>query len=138
MNSVLLRASARIVVPLQVLAALYVVVRGHDLPGGGFIGGLIAAAAMAFHALAFDVSSARSSLRITPHALCGFGLMIAGASGVLAVFRGESYMTGQWFGKLGTPLIFDAGVAFVVFGIVTAIVFSLFERGEGDQIGAEK
>ena len=63
MNSLILRASSRFILPAALIFSVYVLLRGHNNPGGGFAGGLVAAAAFALNALAYDAPSAQRSLQ---------------------------------------------------------------------------
>ncbi|NJK81535.1 MAG: Na+/H+ antiporter subunit B [Chloroflexaceae bacterium] len=132
--SVILATGARYSLPLMLLFSFFILLRGHNLPGGGFIGGLVAAAAFALFVIAYDVNAARSVLGIEPIRLIGIGLLVAIGSGLPGLLLGMPFMTGLWLepeipalGKLGTPLLFDVGVYLVVIGIVLTIVFSLAE-----------
>lgn len=136
MNSLILRKAAIIMKPLLLIAAFYLLLCGHQAPGGGFVAGLIAAAAFVFHALAYDVASARRQLRVEPHFLIGAGLLLAGGSGFFQIFKGVPFMTGVWIKKtlwtgmtveLGTPALFDVGVCLVVLGASLLIFFNLKE-----------
>lgn len=135
MSSVILRSAARVIEPLLVIFSLYLLVAGHNEPGGGFVGGLVAAAALTLHAIAFDVESARRALRVDPLTLAGAGLLVALAAAWLGPAAGEPPMTGLWIHapgetalELGTPVLFDAGVFLVVLGATTAAIFSLSEE----------
>lgn len=137
MDSIILRTAASYLMPLFLLFSVLILLRGHNAPGGGFIGGLLAAGAFVFYAIAYDVTSARRKLLITPYTLIALGLLVAFGSGILSFFQGLPFMTGKWItlntpwlGKLhiGTPLVFDLGVYLVVIGITTTIVFSLTEE----------
>jgi multicomponent Na+:H+ antiporter subunit B len=123
--------------PFFTLFSLFLLWRGHNHPGGGFAAGLVAAAGLALYVIAYDVQTARRLLRVNPRSVMAFGLLVAVASGLLGVIAGEPFMTGQWLElklsalgdlKLGTPLLFDLGVALVVFAITLTIVFSLSEE----------
>jgi multicomponent Na+:H+ antiporter subunit B len=140
MISVLLQAAARYIVPIQILFSLYLLLRGHNLPGGGFIGGLIAAGALSLYVIAFDTDFARNKLRFRPQQFISTGLLISLISALLSMILGQPVMTGLWDGaiplhwlglgslKLGTPLLFDIGVYLVVVGITMLIIFSLGEE----------
>ena len=137
MLSLILSTATRFLMPLLLLFSVFILFRGHNKPGGGFIGGLVAAAAFSLYALAYDTDSARHVLRVPPHVLIGVGLLLALASGVISLATGSPFMTGQWgdlnlpgVGKvhLGTPLIFDIGVFLVVIGVALMDVFSLAEE----------
>jgi multicomponent Na+:H+ antiporter subunit B len=133
-DSPILRSGARFLVPLMLLFSVFVLVRGHNEPGGGFVGGLVAATAFALVLLSEGLAEARRLLRVDPLALVAAGLLVALASGVPPLLRGGPYMTGLWLkvplpvvGKVGSPVIFDVGVYLVVLGIVLAILFALAE-----------
>ncbi len=134
--SLILRTAARLLLPLLLVFSVFLLLRGHDLPGGGFIAGLVAGCAFVVYLFAFDVDTVRTMLRADPRTLVGVGLVLAALSGVPAVFFGQAFFTGQWLIlevpavgelKLSTPLVFDIGVYLVVLGSVMAIVMSLAE-----------
>ena len=135
MDSPILRSGARLLVPLMLLFSVFVLVRGHNEPGGGFVGGLVAATAFALVLLSEGLGEARRLLRLDPLALVAAGLFVALASGVLPLLRAWPFMTGLWLkvplpvvGKVGSPVVFDVGVYLVVLGIVLAILFALAEE----------
>ena len=135
MDSPILRSGARFLVPLMLLFSLFLLVRGHDEPGGGFVGGLVAATAFALVLLAEGRAAAERLLRWDPLAFVAGGLFLALLSGVPPLLRGGRIMTGlslkvslPVLGKAGSPVVFDAGVFLVVLGIVLAILFALAEE----------
>ena len=134
MTSLIFSTATRYMLPLLLLFSIFLLLRGHNEPGGGFVGGLVAAAAFALYAFAFNVENARHALRVDPRTLIGVGLLIAVGSGMLSLFGNLPYMTGLWssqeipiIGKAGTPVLFDVGVYFVVIGVTLTIIFSLAE-----------
>jgi multisubunit Na+/H+ antiporter MnhB subunit len=135
MNSLILRTATRTLVTLLLLLSLFLLVRGHNEPGGGFIGGLIAAAAFGLVALALGPGAARHMLRVDGRTLIGAGIALALASTFLAVIQGMPILTGLWTtvefaGRdlgLGTPLLFDIGVYLVVVGSVVTMILALEE-----------
>jgi multicomponent Na+:H+ antiporter subunit A len=130
-TSSIFRTAARLLMPLLLLFSVFLMLRGHNEPGGGFVGGLVAAAAFAMYVLAYGIGRARRALVVTPLTLIGTGLMIALASGVPAILRGQPFLTAQWaLGALtvGTPMVFDIGVFLVVWGVVLMMIFSLAEE----------
>lgn len=137
MNTVIFRTIAPVIVAIMLMFSVYVCLRGHNEPGGGFIGGLIAASALAIWGMAAGVEAARKALRIDPLALAGAGVFAAALSGLASVFNGSPFLTSIWlYLDLGetkvpfsTPMIFDIGVYFVVFGTITSIALAL-ESGE--------
>jgi multicomponent Na+:H+ antiporter subunit B len=141
-NSVVLQTAARILLPIMLLLSVVALIRGHNEPGGGFVGGLLAASGFALYGLAFRVDDARQLLRLSPRLLIGIGLIVAVLSGVPAVLADSPFMTGRWVSiqipgltsplKLGTPLVFDVGVYLVVIGVTLLMVFSLEDSRYGD------
>jgi multicomponent Na+:H+ antiporter subunit A len=130
-DSPLFRTAARLLMPLLLVFAVFLLLRGHNEPGGGFVGGLVAAAAFALYAIAFGVKRARQALLVRPLTLLGAGLLIALVSGLPAVFRGQPFLTALWAtGPLpvGTPALFDFGVFLVVAGVVLMMIFTLGEE----------
>jgi len=135
MPSLILSTATRYLMPLLLLFSVYLLFRGHNEPGGGFVGGLTAAAAFALFAIAEGVAPARRVLYLHPRILLGIGLLLAASAGLVSLFAGLPYATGMWsaleltaVGKLGTPLLFDVGVYLVVVGMVLVIVFELAEQ----------
>lgn len=136
MRTLIFRTVAPYLSALMVLFSVFVLLRGHNEPGGGFIGGLIAASAFAIYGIACGVSPVRRALYFHPMAISGAGLLMASIAGLLSVFTGVPFMTGLWlyvsiFGeelKLSSVLVFDIGVYFVVVGAITSIALALEER----------
>jgi len=136
MSSLILQTWLRVLKPVMLLFAVFLLLRGHNEPGGGFIGGLLAAAAFLLHAFAYDVDSAMRALRVPPRRLAAAGLLTALASGCISLLAGRPFMTGLWTDlgplvpglKLGTPLLFDVGVFLLVLGISLMILFRLMEE----------
>ena len=134
MSSLLFRTVAPAISLVMVLFSLIVLLRGHNDPGGGFIGGLLAASAAAVYGMALGPEAARKLLRINPLALAGLGIVVAIFAGLLSAFAGAPFLTGLWLpGYLfGTPGLFDVGVYLVVFGTLAAITLALEDSGEGE------
>jgi multicomponent Na+:H+ antiporter subunit B len=131
MNSLILRTSSRLVLPAAIIFSLYVLLRGHNEPGGGFIGGLIAAAGIAVHALPRGHDSLLRTLRVSPKTLIGAGLIFALVSGLPALVSATPYLTHQWpFPALGlgTTLVFDVGVYLCVVGSVLSFLSHYMEN----------
>ena len=137
MTSLILSTASRLLLPLFLLFSIFILLRGHNEPGGGFVGGLIAAAAFALHAIAYDVEKTRTLLAINPRSLIVLGLLLAMSSAMISLFIGEPFFTGQWvkisfwpIGELdlGTPLFFDIGVYLTVIGVTLTIILSLAEE----------
>lgn len=136
MNSLILRKAADVLGPVLLIVSFYLLLRGHYAPGGGFEAGLLTASAFVFHALAYNVASAKRKLRVEPHFLIASGLFLATASGLFQMSQGLPFMTGLWTEitlwpgfsmDLGTPTFFDVGVYLVVWGTTLLIFFNLKE-----------
>ena len=130
-DSPIFRTAARLLMPLLLLFAVFLLFRGHNQPGGGFVGGLVAAAAFALYGIAFGVQRARQALLVRPLTLLGSGLLVALISGLPAVVRGQPFLTALWTSgpaAIGTPAVFDAGVFLVVTGVVLMMIFTLAEE----------
>jgi len=137
MTSVILQTATRLLLPLLVLYSVFLLLEGHYNPGGGFVGGLVVAAAVGLCALAFDVPTARRVLPLSPHALIGVGLLAAISSGLWSMLWNKPLLTGLWVSvslpggrklDLGTPLVFDFGVYLVVIGVTTMVLLALAEE----------
>jgi len=136
MRTLIFRTTAPYLASLMVLFSIFVLLRGHNEPGGGFIGGLIAASAFAIYGIACGVPSVRRALYFHPMAVSGFGLFLSASSGILSFFYGVPFLTGIWttIDVLGLPvdvstvMAFDVGVYLVVVGSITSIALALEER----------
>lgn len=136
MNSIILQTATRFLMPLILVFSVVVMLQGHNKPGGGFVGGLLAAAAFSLHALAFNPSETRASIRFDLRSIIATGLLCALSAGVLGLLQGLPLFTGLWVDvavpgvgdvHLGTPMLFDLGVYLVVLGITLLMVLSLVE-----------
>jgi multicomponent Na+:H+ antiporter subunit B len=137
MNSLILRTATRFLLTLLLLFSIFLLLRGHNEPGGGFVGGLVAAAAFALYALAYSPAAARRALRLDPRSWIGVGLLVAVGAGLVGVLDGEPFLTGEWGTvqlpglpavELGSPVVFDVGVYFAVFGVTLTIILALAEE----------
>jgi multisubunit Na+/H+ antiporter MnhB subunit len=139
MNSVILSTATRILMPVILLLSVFVFFRGHNDPGGGFIGGLLAATAFALLEKAEGRAAAARALRFRPQSIAAVGLGCALASGLWGGLGAGAFLKGMWplvtideaGNKHGLPLgsipLFDFGVYLVVLGTVCAILFALEE-----------
>jgi len=136
MDSLILRTATRVIAPLMAVLSVFLLLRGHDEPGGGFIGGLVAATAFALVTIAFGPRTARRMLRVDPRRLIAAGLLLALAGGLSALPAGLPFLTGIWTEvgiadhqiKIGTPLLFDLGVYLVVVGVTLTMVLAVEEE----------
>lgn len=135
--SLILRTASRVLVPVIIVFSIFIMLRGHNAPGGGFIGGMVAGGAFALHLLSHDLATAKSSVPIPPALMIAIGLLTAAVSGIFGLFATDAYLTGVWvdwhlpaLGTLvvGTPLLFDVGVYLLVAGMTLSILFHLAEE----------
>ncbi len=130
----LLPAAAMLVVPIQCVFAIYLVLRGHNLPGGGFVGGLVLASALVLRQMA----NPGKQPRFEPVALVGIGILCAVAAACAPLFLGLPFFKALWVGelwipllgalKVGTPLLFDIGVFLAVTGVGAKILSVLLSQ----------
>jgi len=152
MQSLILSTATRLLMPLILVLSIFVFWRGHNEPGGGFIGGLLAATAFALLEKAEGLDVAKRALRFRPQSIAAFGLGCAVVAGLWGGLAYGAFLEGVWpfvtIGgdgtKSGLPVgsifLFDLGVYFVVLGSVCAILFALEEvvaggEGPGDDTG---
>jgi multisubunit Na+/H+ antiporter MnhB subunit len=134
-TSSILQTATRVLLPLLLLFALFLLLRGHNAPGGGFVAGLVVAAAFVLHAMAYGGAATRRALMVSPPLLLPIGLLVALISGLPGVMLGSPFMSGVWTTvgagpgavALGTPLLFDIGVFLAVIGVVLTIVLTLVD-----------
>ncbi len=135
MRSIILRTATRLLMPLLLLFALFLLFRGHNEPGGGFVGGLVVSAAFVLYATTYGVAASRRALLVDPTTLLSAGLLVALGSAMVGPLTGQPFMKNLWgtLGRgehglaIGTPLVFDIGVFLAVIGVVLTIIFTLAE-----------
>ncbi len=134
MNSLILSTATRLLMPLILLVSIFVFFRGHNEPGGGFIGGLLAATAFALLEKAEGLDAARRALHFRPQSIAAIGLGCALVSGLWGGLKFGHFLKGVWphlaeaYGlPLGSIPLFDFGVYLVVLGSVCGILFALEE-----------
>mgnify|MGYP001823703669 CR=1 FL=1 len=137
MRSLILPTATTWLMPLLVLFSVFLLLRGHNEPGGGFAGGLVAASAFVLLSIASGVDAARRALRLDPRTFVGVGLLLMLVGGVIGpLLYGDPFLTAHWWKlpvgdyevSLGTPLVFDVGVYLAVAGTILLIAFSLEEE----------
>ena len=136
MTSMFLRLSTTAAVLIMLLSVLsvFVLLRGHHAPGGGFAGGLLFAAAIAIQLLARGAAEARRVLVFDPRTLVGVGLSLAALAACLGIVVGRSLLAPLWgpelpgVGRIGTVLLFDLAVYLIVAGTALTIIFALTEE----------
>ena len=136
--SLILMVATRLLIPLLLLFSIFLLLRGHNNPGGGFVGGLVAGSSFVLYALSRGAAQARQVLRIAPRLLLGIGLSCALGAGLLALGVGDPFLHSLWTPevdllgghmKLGSTLLFDIGVFAVVVGTVLLMVFAIGQTG---------
>ena len=131
MNSLIFRVISSHLFYVLHFVALWLLIRGHNSPGGGFVAGLISGSAFCILAMANRYDTVAVNLRKNVMPLVGVGLLISFLSAAYPLLDGKAFFTGIWghpFGiHIGTPVFFDIGVYLVVLGVVVGIVFNLLE-----------
>lgn len=148
---VILEVVARPLYALILAAAVVVLLRGHNEPGGGFIAGLLAVTASVLWAVAHGSEAARRRLPTgSPVRLGAGGVLVGALAGLPGLFVGNAYMTHLWLHlplgfttlPLSTVLVFDVGVFLCVWGALAGYTLALLESeaeapaaeaGEGDE-----
>ena len=133
MKSLIFSATARLLFWAMLTASVVILWRGHNEPGGGFVGGLVAAMAFSLVALSDGAAAARTRLRVHPAVLAGTGVFMAVLSGLPGIAAGAGFLTHQWLifdngFKLGTTLLFDIGVYCTVMGGMLCLVLRLYDE----------
>lgn len=133
-RSLILRVATRFLMPLMFVFSIFLLLRGHNEAGGGFVGGLVAASALMLYAISSSPSALWKLLPLDPRFIAGFGLLMSLLAGFIPIFNGLPFMTGMWVenslpvvGKVGTPTLFDVGVYFLVIGVVVWILLEFAE-----------
>ncbi|MDV7143551.1 monovalent cation/H+ antiporter subunit A [Tropicimonas sp. TH_r6] len=126
--------ATRVMMPISLMVGVYIFLRGHNDPGGGFIAGLVVAIALLMQYMASGFAWASERVRIPYHAFIGWGVLIAGITGIGAWFNGFPFLTSD-FGyvhwppieefELATAMAFDLGVFLTVIGAVMLAIYTL-------------
>ena len=124
------------------VVSLYLLFAGHNQPGGGFIGGLVAAAAFTTRYVAGGSAELRRSLRVPSSALLGVGLLVAVGTALVLLVDGGGFLEHRLLKatlpvigevKTTTALFFDIGVYLVVVGVIVSILEALGAPTEDDR-----
>ena len=136
MPSLILRTATRLLVGLILTFAVFLLLRGHNAPGGGFSAALVAGTGFALFAIVAGPAVVRRAIRVAPLSIAMGGLGLAVVSGLVGALSGRPFLTGIWWiwqaGRphelaMGTPLLFDIGVFFAVLGTILALILALEE-----------
>ena len=126
--SPLLAWAARPLYWLLIAAALWLLLRGHNEPGGGFIGGLVAVTASSLLAITLDVAAARRWQPLAPLPLAMLGVGLAALAGLPGVLGGQPFLSHLWLeAGLSTVMLFDLGVLCAVWGALTGFIYPLLD-----------
>ena len=130
----IMQTLTRLLFPLMLMVAVYIFLRGHNLPGGGFIAGLIASVALISQYLANGIDWTNERLRTDMHRVMWLGLLIATGTGVVSMLLSYPFLTSA-FTYLNWPVVgefevasaiaFDLGVFLVVVGATVMILVEL-------------
>jgi multicomponent Na+:H+ antiporter subunit A len=129
-HSMIFSTTAHIVFTLMLLFSLYLLLRGHNEPGGGFIGALIAVIGFALMIYAESPKYVRDRLYYSPLSIAMFGISLSFMAGLLGVVLELPFLTGLWWKDilpLGTPLLFDVGIYFAIIGGVMGLLIHVNE-----------
>jgi len=132
--SLIFQIGMKFLTPFLLLVSVVLFWRGHQLPGGGFIGGLVAGATLATHAFCFSAAATLRLIRLEPLTYVFLGLFFALVSGLVApILSGGEPFQGVWHavflvGDLGTPQLFDLGVYLLVMGLVVVFVTDMLKE----------
>src|SRR5690606_15249985 len=128
-GSLFFRYVARLMMPVLLMFSLFLLLRGHNQPGGGFVGGLAASSSIILMTLAYGADEVRERLRVDFLRAMFFGLAIALVAGIVGFVSGIAFQDALWWKpyiqglgrlELGTPLLFDVGVYIVVFSVTSS------------------
>ncbi|MFV0411100.1 MAG: monovalent cation/H+ antiporter subunit A [Paracoccus sp. (in: a-proteobacteria)] len=147
-HPLILVVATRLILPISLTAGLFIFLRGHNQPGGGFIAGLIVAIALLMQYMASGFAWAQERQRVPFHAMIGAGVVVAAVTGMAAWLFGMPFLTST-FGYVKLPLIepfelasamaFDLGVFLCVVGAVMLALNSLsrIARRAGETVNRE-
>ncbi len=134
MHPVIMASFARLLLPLALLVSMYILLRGHNMPGGGFIAGLVTAVALVMQYLTNGVTWTQKRLPANMNVVIGMGMLIATLTGVASWIFGYPFLTST-FSHIHWPVIgefelasaisFDLGVYLVVVGATLLILIYL-------------
>jgi multicomponent Na+:H+ antiporter subunit B len=131
----------RILTPVLLVLAVVLVLVGHNAPGGGFIAGLVVAAAFLLQIISRGDNYVRQLLGPYLQPVMGAGLLLALGAALVGLAQG-AFFTGVWWKvalgafilEVGTPMFFDLGVFLVVLAVVTSYVLELSRTPEGQEL----
>ena len=133
-HPLILSQVTRFLLPLALMVSVYLFLRGHNAPGGGFIAGLVAAVALILQYMASGIAWTQQQWRLAFHPLIAFGVLIAAATGAGSLLLNHPFLTSS-FGhvtlpvvgefELASAMLFDLGVFLTVVGVIMLILANL-------------
>jgi multicomponent Na+:H+ antiporter subunit A len=126
-DSPLLALAVRPLYPLILAVALWILLRGHNEPGGGFIAGLAAVAASSLVAILGDTRQALRWQVLAPLPMAAIGVIMAIVAGLIGAWWGEGFLRHLWSDGLSSVMLFDLGVMLAVWGALTGYVYGLLD-----------
>ena len=136
LRNIILEKIVSLFMKIMLIFSIYLLLRGHNNPGGGFIAGIIASTGFIFYAIIFGTETLQEVIKLKPQTFIGIGLLLVLIAAIIPTLFSLEILTGLWIkvnipvlGTLhaGTPLIFDTGVYGVVVGVILTIIISIME-----------
>lgn len=136
MRNIILEKIATLFLRVMALSAIALLMRGHNQPGGGFIGGIILSTGFILYGMVFGTSQIRKVMIFNSRTWMGIGLLLVVTAALIPAFAGQLPLTGLWFTAhlpligtfhLGTPLLFDTGIFIAVVGVILSIIITIME-----------
>ena len=135
----------RVLMPIAVIVGIFIFLRGHNQPGGGFVSGLVIAIALLMQYMASGFAWTQERQRIEYHTMIGLGVVIAGLTGAGAWLAGAPFLTSAFTYvqlpvieefEIATAMLFDLGVFLTVLGSVMLMLYSLsrISRDAGETV----
>ena len=146
-RSLILDTTMRLVFDVAVVLSIYLLFAGHNRPGGGFVGGLVAAAAVALRYIAGGLDEVRSLTSVRPWTFLAVGLALASGTALAPLAAGDALLDQRAFEwdfalighiKLTTATVFDTGVYLIVVGLLLMVFEGLGESLRGTSNGHEE
>jgi multicomponent K+:H+ antiporter subunit A len=141
---IMMVVATRVLLPLGLLVGFYIFLRGHNLPGGGFVAGLVVSIAFLLQYIASGYGWSAARKQINYHSIIGAGVLIATATGIGSWFAGRPFLTSNFAYitlppvekfEVATAALFDLGVFLCVFG---AVMLALATLARLAQTGGEQ
>ncbi|WP_088655250.1 MnhB domain-containing protein [Geofilum rhodophaeum] len=136
MNNIILEKIALLFLRGMAIMSVFLLLRGHNSPGGGFIGAIVLAIGFIFYSMIFGSERIERILYFNTRIWMGIGLGLVLVAAVWPVFLGLDPLTGLWYTgnwpllgeiHLGTPLIFDTGIFIGVAGLILSVIITIME-----------